>query len=364
MLTTRGWAAVAASVVMLGAGRVLGLEDLFLVGVGLLLVVVAAGIYVLVGSVPLVARRALRPPRVHAGAAGRVEVSLHNPSRRRSPVVQVRDPFDGGARWARLLVAPLAPGSASRAAYRVPTERRGIYELGPMEIVVTDPFGLAYRRQVVAPVTELTVYPRIDVIAPPPVVAGSTFSDMVAAPRPLRGSGTEFYALRPYVRGDDIRKVHWPSTAKAGELMLREDEMPRQTRTTILLDTRVRGDAFEVLVSAAASLIVAASRDSAVRLVTTDGGVCTEDLLGELALVMPSNTGSWYTALAAASHEGGAVVVLTTGRAHESELAAVSTIPGAVLVTVGAPGAGLGGVKVVAIKADVPFAVAWRKLVR
>jgi uncharacterized protein (DUF58 family) len=91
----------------------------------------------------------------------------------------------------------------------------------------------------------------------------------------LQTGGDEFHSLRPYVMGDDLRRVHWPSTARRDELTVRQDERHQQGRTTVLLDVRRAvhtEESFERAVSAAASLLVAAiRRGDEVRLVATDG---------------------------------------------------------------------------------------------
>jgi uncharacterized protein (DUF58 family) len=91
----------------------------------------------------------------------------------------------------------------------------------------------------------------------------------------LQTGGDEFHSLRPYVIGDDLRRVHWPSTARRDELTVRQDERHQQGRTTVLLDVRraVHTEAtFERAVSATASLLVAAEvRGDEIRLVTTEG---------------------------------------------------------------------------------------------
>jgi uncharacterized protein (DUF58 family) len=131
-VTARGWAAAAASVICIFAGRLLGLEDLYLVGAGLVLAIAFAAIYLRAVKPQVSATRRVLPARVHAGASSRVELALINRAQRRSPLLLVRDPFDAGARWARFLVAPLAPGELARAAYRLPTEQRGVFDLGPL----------------------------------------------------------------------------------------------------------------------------------------------------------------------------------------------------------------------------------------
>ena len=92
---------------------------------------------------------------------------------------------------------------------------------------------------------------------------------------PSAAAGEDFYALRPYVVGDDLRRVHWPSTARHDELMVRQDELPWQGRATVLLDVR-RGArtprVLELAVSAAASIVTACwRRRDLARLLATDG---------------------------------------------------------------------------------------------
>jgi len=385
-VTGRGWAVLTAALACLVSGRLLGLEDLYLVGAGLLAALAVAAGYVRIVRPDLGATRRILPPRVHAGANSRVELTLTNRGRNRSPVLTARDPFDRGARWARFLVAPLASGEVARAAYRLPTDQRGIYDLGPLQVGLSDPFGLAASVVQAAPRTQLTVYPRIDVVAPPPSGHGDDPLAGADHPRAMSGGGEDFYALRPYVRGDDLRRVHWPSTAKLDELMLRQDEMPWQGRSLLLLDTRssvCRPAALELLVSATASLVAANNRhDGLQRLVTTGGydsrlGAGTshaESILEHLAGVRTSE-GQLLTALGTIrrSHGGGALVMLTTANASGAELAALATLrtwfSSLTLVLAERSAWGSGGgpltavpqaVRVARVTADVPFSAAWR----
>jgi uncharacterized protein (DUF58 family) len=110
----------------------------------------------------------------------------------------------------------------------------------------------------------------------------------------LQTGGDEFHSLRPYVIGDDLRRVHWPSTARRDELTVRQDERHQQGRTTVLLDVRraVHTDeSFERAVSAAASLLVAAvRRGDEVRLVATDR---TDSGLRRRAHVRQRHVSTW-----------------------------------------------------------------------
>jgi len=333
------------------AGRVFGIIELYMLAVGAVALVGAAVVTVWLRGVAVEVSRSIHPPRVPAGTPSRVDLEIRNRGSRRSPVVAVNDPFDGGRRWARFLVAPLPPDGRERAAYRVPTERRGIFDVGPLEIVRSDPFGLAARKLPGAGTTKLTVYPHIDRISPLPPTLGNDPYAGADHPTALSGLGEDFYALREYEIGDDTRRVHWPSTARVDELMIRQDEMPWQSRTTILLDVRRElhtPDGFELAVSAAASIHDACRRQrSLTRLVTTagiDSGFSSGHahdaaVLEHLAAVRPSRDdrlAAVVTSLRGSAH-GGAIAVVTAGEASPGDLDAMAGLRsryGAVVIVV------------------------------
>ncbi|HUQ38681.1 MAG TPA: DUF58 domain-containing protein [Acidimicrobiales bacterium] len=333
MLTRRGWMLLAASVGCTATGRALGVIELYAVAAGIVALVVGSAVFVHTATFSLRATRELRPPRVHAGGFSRVELVLRNLGRRTAPVLTVLDPFDNGRRWARFLVAPLAPGEQARAAYRLPTERRGIFPLGPLEVQRRDPLGIANVSVEAAPVTQLTVFPRIDEILPLPYTLGQDPLAGTDHPTAL-GAGDEFYALRAYEMGDDLRRVHWPSTAKLDELMIRQDEMPWQGRATVVLDLRAgvhNAESLELAVSAAASIITACWRKRALlRLVMTDGtdsGFAAgnkhlDAMLERLAVVGPDRAGNIRGVLASLRRggNGGSLVLVTTAGAADADL--------------------------------------------
>jgi uncharacterized protein (DUF58 family) len=334
MLTRRGWFLAGGAGVLTLAGRLLGISELFALAAGAVALVAGALLYVHVSRFQLEATRELHPPRVHAGSPSRVELTVRNAGGRRSPVLGVRDPFDGGRRWARFLLAPLVPGETARAAYRLPTDARGVYDLGPLQVHLSDPFGVAALKLPAAPATQLTVYPHVDVIPPLPHTLGHDPHAGVDHPTALGRGGEDFYALRPYVQGDDLRRVHWPSTAKTGDLMIRQDEMPWQGRATVVLDVR-RGvhnaASLELAVSAAASIISAALRQrSLIRLLATDGvdsgfgagSAHVEAVLEHLATVEAHRHGELAGVLEVLRHEshGGALAVVTTAGAGDQDL--------------------------------------------
>jgi uncharacterized protein (DUF58 family) len=274
VLTRQGWLVAAAAAILLGGGRFLGLLELFALGVIVTVLLLLSAVLVHAARLDLEVGRVLHPSKVHVGTPSRVEVSVRNLRGSRTPVLRLRDPVSG-TRGADLLVPPLTKGQRTVAAYRLPTDRRGLVQVGPLDVIVVDPFGLVQVATSGAPEVQLTVLPHVDDIAPLPY---TTAHDPQAGVRQLNAlgrTGEEFYALRPYVVGDDMRRVHWQSSARLDELVVRQNELPWQGRTTVLLDVRGaahEGESIEVAVSAAASMVMAtARRQDLLRLVTTDG---------------------------------------------------------------------------------------------
>ena len=274
-LTTRGWGLVGAAVTLYVAARVLGTVELAMLAAGIMVVLVAAVVVVEASRPDVTARRTLHPERLHVGVPARAEIEVTNRGRRRTGLLSVVDGFSG-RREARFAAAPIAPGATGRGAYRIPTGRRGVFAVGPLVVAATDPLGLLRRPVRTAPREQVTVFPRVERICPLPGRAGADLVGGASHEFVRSRSGDEFHSLRQYVVGDDLRKVHWRSTARTGELMIRELDEPWQTRATVLLDVRSRvhsGGSLEQAVEAAASIVTALHRDRAIiRLVTTDGG--------------------------------------------------------------------------------------------
>jgi len=266
-------------------GRALGILELYVLAAGAWALLGAALVFLAARPSDLEARRVLTPAHVRTGEESLVELAVTNTGRRRSAVVELRDPVDGGPRRARLLLAPLMPGAEERANYRIPADQRGVLAVGPLEARRFDPLGLATTARVVAPQTELVIYPAVEALVPMPHAPGDDRRGGSRQATATSQAGEDFYALRPWVIGDDLRRVHWPSTARRDELMVRQHDVPWQGRATVLLDLRAAfhdQDSLEQAVSAAASILVSCGRGpvgssmgraggSQVRLVGTDG---------------------------------------------------------------------------------------------
>lgn len=327
VLSPSGAVATAVSVAFVVTGRLFGIFELFLVGAGGAALVIGAVVVTGLTRLRLDVSRDLRPPRIHAGEQATVSLVVANGGRGRTPVLELRDAV-GSGQTASVVLSPLAAGEGVTAAYTLPCERRGVLGIGPLEVRMSDPFGLAARSVPAAPPVELIVWPAVERVTAPLPAAGR--DDDAGAPSHLAPSGDEFYALRPYADGDDLRRVHWRASAKRDDLVVRQNERPGRGTVTIILDTGAaayQGDAFERAVAAAASIAVATSRcDVPVRLVTTAGHDSASDgrgpaddsveaILDHLALVQLRDAGHLATAVSAMERDGrqrgGSTVVVT-----------------------------------------------------
>jgi uncharacterized protein (DUF58 family) len=277
----------------------------------------------------------VRPERVHVGTPARVEIDVASEGRSRTPVLTLVDPI-GDRVGARLRLSPVPAGTTVRAAYRLPTRTRGEVAVGPLQVEVSDPFGLARRTQPAADKVRLVVLPHVDRLRPLPPPAGSEpLSGQEGRPG-LGRAGDEFHALRPYVVGDDIRRVHWPMSARSDDLVVRQDDEPRQGRLTVILDVasaHTSSDGFERMVSAAASVAAAHwGRGDIVRLLTSDaqdtgwvtGQAAFDNLMEVLAVAERTPRADLDRVLGLTDAGAHAVVVVCGGKA-DAEIATIAS---------------------------------------
>jgi uncharacterized protein (DUF58 family) len=336
-LTRRGWALLAVAVVLAGGAFLFGIEELYPIAAAALVLIVGARLWVGSRRWDVRVVRHVRPVRVPAGVAARVELAVVNHSARSSPILAAQDPFDGGRRWARFLIAPLDPGEVRWAAYTLPTSRRGVFELGPLQLELSDPFGLSRTVVVGCPTSTLTVHPRVDAIRSGHVSTDPDPDRRV--PLPVLGRvGDEFYGLREYRVGDDLRRVHWASTARTDQLMIRQPENLLQGRLTVALDLRSaihEPSTVEAVLSAAASVVMAGIRTRThVRVITTTGidsgfgssaghGAAILDLLA----AADTRAGSTLLEELPIGSAAGPLTLITTSSVRTAELTAI-TRPG------------------------------------
>lgn len=265
---------------MLGAG--VGLVALAvaarwwgLLGVGVALVLlVAVEVAVVRGDRRLVVTRRVEPLVTTRGTPAHCLVEADLPASRLPVHREAVDLVDGVPR-----PVVLASGSAAgriEVAYDVPTPRRGLVLVGPLVVRSRAPLGLAVRTTDVGQVRQLRVLPRpvrLDVL-PRGTRRSATGQD-----ERVESGGTDLVGLHEYVAGDDLRRLHWASSARTGTLMVRDDADPALPHVLVLLDDRSGsyagdGESFEEAVDFAAGLVGRALGEGRhVRLQTLSGRV-------------------------------------------------------------------------------------------
>ncbi|ARI54993.1 DUF58 domain-containing protein [Streptomyces griseobrunneus] len=278
-LTTRGRSFLAAGVAAAVCAYVLGQSDLLRVGLLLAVLPLVCVVVLYRTRYRVTGTRRLSPSRVPAGTEARVHLRMDNVSRLPTGLLMLQDrvPYVLGPR-PRFVLDRVEAGGRREVSYRVRSDLRGRYPLGPLQLRLNDPFGMCELTRSFSAYDTLVVVPRT-VPLPPLRLAGEASGYGDGRQRSLALAGEDDIIPRGYRHGDDLRRVHWRSTARYGELMVRREEQPQRARCTVLLDTRQIAyagagpdSAFEWAVSGAASALVhMLERGFAVRLLTDDG---------------------------------------------------------------------------------------------
>ncbi|HET8931625.1 MAG TPA: DUF58 domain-containing protein [Acidimicrobiales bacterium] len=274
-VTATGFAVGVVGVLTVVLGLVLGLAEVTGLGIATILLVLVATVSVRLQHPSLGCNRTLGATRTVVDHTVTVQSTVTHTGAGHSRQVRLVHPVtypDGRTSTARHTVPPLAAGETDTSSFGLRIPRRGIAVVGKVRIELTDPFGLARRALPGPAATRITVLPRIAQILPPQFRIEA--ESHVTAP-PSDSLGTEFASLREYTRGDDLRKVHWRTSARRDELVVRRDAEPMRPGCTVVLDVRAGvhdTTSFESAVSAAASILVGAGRASQpTRLCTTAG---------------------------------------------------------------------------------------------
>lgn len=323
-LTTRGRCLLAAAVAAGVCAAVLNERDLLRVAVFVLALPLFAALVARRARLGLRAHRSLHPPRVPAGEGAKVRLRISSAGRLPSSGVLVEDavPYAAGAK-PRFVVDRLAYGSKIELHYSLSPVLRGVYPIGPATLQVSDPFGLAeFVRQAGEP-TQLLVVPKTAELSGLPPGHGQEGNGSSARMR--SGQGERDAVVRQYQQGDDLRKVHWRSTARRDELMVRVEERPYGGGSTVLLDHRAAahrghgtGASIEWAVSFTASVCLHLhAHGQPVRLVTEDG----RELVSQQATGNPSEAA--LNALAALQPTHRRELAVPGGLADEQRLIAV-----------------------------------------
>ncbi len=260
ILSPIGWLTLACAVAAFAVGRVLGWQEFVYLGLTLLAGLLIAVAFVF-GRSSYAVLIELTPRRVVAGerALGRLVVT--NTGAKKSTPTRVELPVGTGL--AEFVIPPLEPRAEHEELYAVPTQRRAVIVAGPAISVRGDQLGLLRRTVRWTDPVELFVHPRTARLTPS---ASGLVRDLEGEPtKTITNTDISFHALRAYEPGDDRRYVHWRTSARTGQLMVRQFEETRRSQLTIVhdLDRRhyLSDDEFELAVSITASLAVQVIRE-------------------------------------------------------------------------------------------------------
>ena len=332
-ITTRGRAFLAAGFAVGVFGLSLGQREL--VSLGGLLIILPLLVRArrqpgpLPGALPA-------PDRARPGAGGPGRHGHHpldNVTRLPTGLLLAEDtiPYSLGTR-PRFVLDRIEAGGSRRITYRLQSDRRGKFAIGPLNVRVADAFGLVRLGRLVALPGTLVVTPAITLPAVDGVRRHLAQARAATRASTAAAAGEDDVVPRAYRDGDDLRRVHWRSTARYGELMVRREEQRWRNRAALFLDTRGRAHAgrgpassFEYAVSAAASIGVHLAREGIDGDFVTDAGPVSasgpfEDvLLDSLAVIRPSRLSTLIPALAERPRGNGGMLIAVLGHVSPEE---------------------------------------------
>jgi uncharacterized protein (DUF58 family) len=334
-MTRTGLFVLVAGLSLVAAGWWLAWPSFLAVGLALLAAVVAGAATVLRPS-RLRLHRDLAPDRVTKG--GTVVTVLRIESRSRRTIHGLDAVQRVGTRALPTALPKVRPGEVISRAVSFTATERGVFEIGPVEVVRRDPFGLFHLVRAHGRPEPLWVYPRDLRLRTVP--SGKV--------RHLEGPSSDtaptgditFHRLREYEAGDDHRTIHWRSTARRsdGALLVRHNVDTSQPYTVVLLDLRPEVHAsttFEEAVDVAASVLVAATAGVAPAQLRTTAGARVgghrsreaRPMLDHLAAVEPASEGDLATELHLLRRErGGTALVVVTGAVADGDLPGVGML--------------------------------------
>jgi uncharacterized protein (DUF58 family) len=263
--TSRARSLLAAGVSAALCGVVLGERDLLRVGFLLLALPVVGALIVGRARVTITAARSVSRQRAAVGAPIEASLRIANTGLLPAAGLMLEDRLptggpSGAPHRARFALGALRSGQSTDIVYPLPALPRGRFTVGPLQLRMTDPFGLIEMNRPFPAVSQIVIVPQIHELGAHPLPGGH--EELGGSSIHALGSlGAEDLTVREYRQGDDVRKIHWRSSARTGELMVRQEERPWQGDVVVLVDNRRRAhrgegahSSLEWMVSAAASI--------------------------------------------------------------------------------------------------------------
>ena len=322
-LTTRGRSFMVTGGAAMVCGLAIPEPDLVRVGALLVILPLVSALIARRSRYRLACSRRLDPPRIPAGQPTTVTARVENVSRLRTGVLLAEDvtPYTLGSR-PRFVLDEIEPGGHRELNYQIHSETRGKFTIGPLRVRVADAFGLVEISRSFSTTSTLVVTPKIFPL-PRAAAQSSWLGEGDGGMRTISAIGEDDAAPRVYQDGDSLHRVHWKSTARYGELMVRREEHQWRNSASVFLDTRRSAHSgsgpsatFEFAVSAAASIGAhLTSEGFRARLITEAGeiaprGTFQDTLLDMLAVISPSQVVGFGPGTTALANAGGQIIAV------------------------------------------------------
>jgi uncharacterized protein (DUF58 family) len=296
---------LVAGLAALGCAIVLGQQDVLRVAVLLISLPLVCAAVVFRTQHKLTTSRVIEPIRVPAGEEARITLRVDNQALVPSGLLLAEDTLPRGmSARPRFVIDRLEPRGRREVFYRVRSQVRGKFPIGPLKLRLADPFGMCELSRSYAGTDDLIVIPVVENV-PFVVLGGEWTGGNESHVSSIPSAGEDDIGIRDYRYGDALHRVHWRSTARRGELMVRREEHPRQSQATLLIDARAGAHAGEGLrsslewaVSAAASLSIHLIRRGFTLRVLTETGAGLAGMSGDLLAPVPDVEGLLLDALA------------------------------------------------------------------
>ncbi|MET0837687.1 MAG: DUF58 domain-containing protein [Marmoricola sp.] len=278
-LTLRGRCFLAAGAAAVVCGVQIGERDFVRIGLLAALLPLLAWLWIHRGRRREVwVRRNVSAVQIEAGGSAQVEVEVTNSGTRTGVLLLEEELSPALGERQRFVLEPLTANAQTTLRYPIHAHTRGRYPVGPMHVRVGDPIGMVELDQVIPSESTILVTPHTEPL-PRIALTGRWAGAGDDRTRELLGGGSPDVTIREYRLGDDLRRIHWPTSARVDELMVRREEQQWQSRCTVLLDNRRithRGygqhSSMERAVSVTASVLRAlVAMDFEVRLIDASG---------------------------------------------------------------------------------------------
>lgn len=319
-----GWVILIVAIVSAIAGAIFAWQELRLIGLlcGLLL---AVALLFTIGHPKFEVQMGLDELRVTVGDDAGGQLHVKNVATRRNLPARVELPI--GDERAVFDLPSLQPQGEYHERFKIPTEKRGVYTIGPANSTQGDPFALTGRQTNWTVSYEFFVHPRT---VPLQGRLTGFIHDLEGHVTPqLAASDMSFQSLREYAPGDDRRQVHWKTTAHLGQLMVRQYEQTLQSRVALAIDLSTNSylgeEDFEEAISIAASIAQQAIREQNPFALLTNSeilpAVSVPRMLDEMARLdrLPGRGIIALSRFVRRVEERASVVVLVTGAATKLE---------------------------------------------